>query len=194
MFCSASKDQPIRVRTSKKGVVHGAAYQNYGGFTRYRGAERMGEKDAGEYVPKQQRLTLACRWKKPKGLEEFIVPNTEQITCKQCMKRMGMIEGPIAPKRFVVRRLDTGEFMKNTNSRCSGWAESLTDAFFFRREHTAKMKCSEYHFRVDDELIGYSELRKRGLHTKDYKMEYTHNSNYEIRPVKITLEKRELCK
>ena len=181
MYCLADKDQPLRVRLTKSGVVHAAAYRNYGGFTQwYQGDNRS------EYVPKQKRLEIACRWRRPGTLDEFLVPNTEKITCKSCMKRMGMVEGPISPKRYVVHNKDTGEYLKNTNTRCSGWSDSLSDAFFFRTEHTAEDKCKVYRYRVGNKLLTYTEWAKAGR--PERKQERIHDPCLEVKAVKITLE------
>ena len=48
MYCLADKDQPLRVRLTKSGVVHAAAYRNYGGFTQWYQCDNR-----SEYVPKQ---------------------------------------------------------------------------------------------------------------------------------------------
>ena len=181
MYCLANKDQPVRIRLTKGGVVHAAAYSDYGPFTRYQHSTGR-----SEYVPKRKVLQIACRWKTLEGLDKFIVPNTEKITCKSCMKRMDMVEGPVSPKRYVVRNKDTGEFMKNTSSRCSGWSESLTDAFFFRTEHTARAKCKVMHYLVGDKLMTYTEWAKAGRPSRSYKR--INDPNLEVKSVKFTLE------
>lgn len=184
MPCLINKDQPIRVRLSKTGVIHAAAYRDYGGFTQW---THTRDSKGSIYVPRQKRLQIACRWGNMKiPLDKFIVPNTTPITCKSCMKQMGMVEGPVSPKRYVVRNIKTGEFMKNTSSRCSGWSDSLTDAFFFRTEYTAKDKCKVYRHLVGDELMTYAEWVKAGQ--PKFKSKRMYNTNLEIRVVKFTLE------
>jgi len=191
MSCLADRDQPLRVRLSKDGVVHAAAYRNFGGFTRYSYSSYNHNSDTAEsreeYVPKQKRIEIACRWRFPKkDMSKLLISNAENITCKSCMKRMGMVEGPISPKRYVVLNKDTGEYMKNTSSRCSGWSESLSDAFFFRTEHTAKDKCRVSRYRVGDELMTYAELKKAG--NPKYKRERIDDPCLEVRSVKIVLD------
>jgi len=181
MLCPTSKDRPLRVQLTKGGVIHAATYRDYGGFTRY-----IHNEQRGEYVPKQKRLEIACRWKAPILSKDHLVPNTTHITCKSCMKRMGMSEGPVSPKRYVVRRIDTGEFMKNTASRCSGWSDSLTDAFFFRTEHTARDKCKVMRYRAGNKLMTYAEWGKAGRPRVKYERVY--DPNLEAKSVKFTLE------
>lgn len=182
MLCLANKDQPLRVKLAENGVVHAAAYRDFGGFTRW-------APSGSKWVPKQKQLEIACRWRAPrKDLEKFLVSRTKNnITCKSCMKRMGMLEGPISPERYVVRRIDSDEFLKNTNSRCSGWSDNLSDAFFFRTKHTAMAKCKVYRYQVGDKLLTYSEYRKINPHST-VRCERMHDPNLEVKKVKIELE------
>lgn len=131
------KDQPLRVRFTPKGVVHAASYRRYGGFSYYHCASKRFKN-----IPEHEVVQIACRWREPKeDLSKFLVSNKEKITCKACIKRMGMDDGPESPERYVIRRKSDGKFMKNTYSRCSGWSDSITDAFFFRKRYTAVGKC-----------------------------------------------------
>jgi len=188
MYCSANKDQPLRLRFTPKGVVHAGSYQDYGGFTRYLYKPSLsGTGQQTEYVPKQKVVRIACRWKDPKpDMENYIISNQTQITCKACMLRMDMVEGPVSPKRFVVRNTETGEFLKNTTSRCSGWSDSLSDAFFFRTEHTAKSQCKVIRYRAGNKLMTYVEWAKAGRPKVKY--ERTYDPCLEVKSVRITLE------
>lgn len=164
MRCLINKDQPLRVQISKGGVIHAAAHT----------------KD-----PKK--LSIACRWE---SLEEpfkgYLVSNTTSITCKACMKRIGMYENPESPKRYIVRKIDSGEFLKNTNSRCSIWSNSVSDAFFFRKKHTARNKCEVVFHRVGDKLMTFVEWVEAGRPINE--LETIHDPNLEIKAVKFTLE------
>jgi len=85
-------DQPLRVRLTKTGVVHAGAIQDYGGFTRstYAGP---GIRGTSKYVPKQKRVAIACKWRMPEeGYSEHVISNKENITCKSCMKKIGMMD------------------------------------------------------------------------------------------------------
>jgi hypothetical protein len=187
MPCLLNKDQPLRVQLSKNGVVHAGDWTTEGGGYRYT-YHAHGRTE--EKVPLAKKIRVACKWR---GVDpKFEISNKESITCKSCMKAMGMIEGPVFPKRYVVRRKDTGEFYKKTASRCSVWAPDLIDAWFFKRQADALNYCKRGHY-VDDEgnvhktqeyYIDEDKRIRRGK----YRYEKYLHPNFEVRTVKITLE------
>ena len=105
---------------------------------------------------------------------------------------MGMDETPLAAQRFIVRKKSTAEFFKNTSTRCSPWSDSVTDAFMFKRKHTAQDKCKTGRYEVDGKLYTYSEYHKlprdRDGHLPKYKYKKILNPDLEVRPVKIIVE------
>lgn len=178
-------DQPLRVRLTKNGVVHAASYQEFGGFSRYN--SKTGEHTQ---VPKRKYISVVCRrWKwaeEPKDLKSKLISNKEKITCKSCQERMGLTDKPLSPKRFVVRRKSDGKFLKNTNTRCTSWSDSVTDAFFFKREHTAASKCKTGRYKVGTRFLTYSEWQAAGRPNREYVRIY--DPDLEVKTVKITLE------
>jgi len=173
-------DQELRVQLTKGGVIHAGTYQNFGGFTRH-----DWKSGVTEFIPKRRGIRIACSWDEIP--ESKLVDKKEKITCKNCMKRMGLDESPLSPQRFVVRRKDTGEFMKNTGTRCSGWSNSITDAFFFKRKHTALDKCKLWRYKAGNVVLTYSEWVAKGR-PKNFKRVKIYDPNLEIRPVKFELE------
>ena len=182
-------DQPLRLQLSKNGVIHAGSYQSYGGFKRW-------HRETNEYenVPVQKRIRVVCsRWRPGERLEKFLVSSQENITCKDCMKLMGLIEEPLAGDRFVIRKKSTGEFYKNVTTRCTMWADNITDAFFFKRKHTAEAKCKMTRYVVEDKLLTYSEMINWRKKNDDRGNVYPSRKrimdpDLEVRKVNISLE------
>jgi len=178
MPCLLDKDQPLRVQTSKGGVIHAGDYHIFGGYTSWNSL--TGKKN----IPREEDVRTACSWKRVS--KSKIVSNKKPITCKNCMKKIGMVEGPVFPDRFVVRRKDTGEFFKNTRSRCSVWADDLTDAWFYKRRGDAMRKIKRVRY-VDRDGVAHDcslfDARRLG-----YKREVYEDPNMEIKKIRITLE------
>ena len=180
-----SKDQPLRVQFTEKGVVHAGEYGIFGGEHK----TIWGERDENgrlktKKMPQRKGIRIACSWKEvPLSAE---VSNRKTITCKNCMKKMGMVEGPVFPDRWVIRRKDTGEFLKNTSSRCTAWSEHVIDAWFWKRKGDAKKRCKTGRW-VDNQGRPH-KLQKyedgKGL----YEYEWIVDPNLEIKRVKVTLE------
>ncbi len=180
-------DQPLRIKLTEKGVTHAGAYYDYGGFNRTKYDPTSGVARTREYVPKQKRVRMVCRWRGvPENLDEYVVSNKNKITCKQCQKLMGLTETPLATDRFVVRKKSTGEFGKNTSTRCTPWSDSLNDAFFYKRRHTAEDKCKMYRYEVDGKLITYGEWAAAGR--PKHSLRRVSNPDLEVKTVKIRLE------
>ena len=183
MYCRAAKDYDMRVQIGN-GKVHGARMSEYGGFTRYMmGGDR-------ERIPVQNVVSIACKWKHIPEDSPHITDKRKTITCKNCQKAMGMAEGAVFPDRFVIRKKDTGEFYKNTRSRCSVWSEDISDAWLWKRKGDAKRITHHKRWEIDGQLLTYSELLKRGLNYRTARGKEVRiaDPNLEIRKVKITLE------
>ena len=174
-------DKPLRIQLSRGGVIHAGSYEDYGGFTRGFGENR-------EYVPKQKRVSIVCRWRGlPDNLDQYLVSNDHEITCKTCQKQMGLIEEPLAKDRFIIRKKSTGEFFKNTSTRCTSWSDSITDAFFFKRRHNAQEKCKHYRFETEDgRLLTYNEYIQLGR--PPYTGRRVIDPDLEVKKVKFILE------
>jgi hypothetical protein len=181
-------DQPLRIQLSKNGVIHAGSYQNYGGFLRSRFDPINGVLSGSEWVPEKKQINIACRHMKyGESLEHKKISNKKKITCKSCMKLMGLLDEPLSTDRFVVRRKDTGEFFKNTNTRCTSWSDSVYDAFFFKRRHTAEGRCKVMKYETKDgTLLSYKEwvakdrpsARPRGVY----------DQNLEVKKIKVSIE------
>ena len=187
MPCLLNKDQPLRVKLSKNGVTHAGDYFTTRAYTQYSAANRDGEK-----IPSREVVRIACSWKNVG--KSKVVSNKEPITCKNCMKAMGMVDGPVFPDRFVIQNTETGEFFKNTRSRCSVWSADVTDAWFYKRKGDAKRQTQTTKYKLDDgRLVTYSELRQIHGGTILYadarkRSVRVDKPGYKIRKVKITLE------
>ena len=178
MPCLLNTDQPLRVQTAKGGVIHAGDYHHFHG----RHIWRSGRK--GEYIEPHEGVRIACSWKEvPKSK---VVDNRNAITCKNCMKKMGMDESAVFPDRYVIRRKDTGEFFKNTRSRCSMWSKDLSDAWFYKRKGDTKKRINRVRY-VDDagmeHSCGYYVAKQKGYRRIEYA-----DPNLEVKKVKITLE------
>lgn len=148
-------DQPERVQMSPKGVVHAASYINVGGFY----IHKWKEEDV--WIPKEKKLFLACKRASGNVLRKWIVNRNTPITCKNCLKAMGLLDEQ-ETKRYVVFNTKTKEFFKNTNSNCSQWSEDIYESFLFRREHTAEQQCMVWRYRVKDTIMNYIEWADAG--------------------------------
>jgi hypothetical protein len=179
MYCKAAKDYDMRVQIGK-GKVHAAYMSTYGGFTRYVG----GINGRKEKEPVQKVVYTACSWKRFPETSRHITNKNKTITCKNCQKAMGLIEGPVFPNRFVIRKKDTGEFYKNTRSRCSVWAEDLCDAWFWKRQGDARRVCKRTRWYDENGNVvprpNYREMSR-------FRKETYYDPNLEIIPVEFKL-------
>ena len=157
MPCLLNTDQPLRVQLSNNGVIHAGRFYTTRPHTSITWVGEA-ENRIEHYHPAKEVVQIACSWKDTS--EEKIVSNNKSITCKNCMKRMGMVEGPIFPTRFVVRKKDTGEFYKNTTTRCSEWADDISDAFLFKRECDALRHCTNQRYRSGGVINPNKEVKK----------------------------------
>lgn len=180
-------DQPLRIKLTPGGVTHAGSYQDYGGFHRTKYHHLHGTEASREWVPKQKRVIQACRrWRNQKELANHLVANSNEITCKSCMKLMGLIEEPVSAERYIIRKISTGEFYKNTTSRCTPWSDSVYDAFFFRKEHTAVQKCKRWRYFVDGDPLTYSDWLTAGRPRHEHKI--IMDPDLEVRPVDVTVK------
>ena len=104
MPCLLNADQPLRVQLSNNGVIHAGRFHTTRPHTSVTWSGRVDDHFERTEHPAKEVVQIACSWKDTS--EEKIVSNNKSITCKNCMKRMGMVEGPIFPTRFVVRKKD----------------------------------------------------------------------------------------
>ncbi len=181
--CLMSKDQPLRVQLTNNGVVHAGRWDKT-----YKTIRRIAD---GQYmtIPPRDIVRIACSWKEvPEGK---IISNKNSITCKNCQKKIGLVEGPVFPDRFVIRNTKTGQFFKNTTSRCSAWADDLTDAFLWKRRGDAENRCKTGGW-YDEEGNRHHHQKyirdENGIISgKVYKYKQIRNPDLEIKRVKITI-------
>jgi hypothetical protein len=179
-------DQPLRIQKAKDGVIHAGSYQDYGGFTSMVYNRETGRSE-NKFIPKRKRISIVCsRYSRDDTVESDLVENTHSITCKSCLKLMGLIDDSENAKRFVIVSKETGEFYKNTSTRCSVWSESIYEAFFFKRKGTAEAKCMSWVYIVDGKILKYREWqaagRPKATHTR------LPDPNMEVKMVKIMVE------
>lgn len=175
MPCLISKDQPLRIRMTAKGVVHAGDMEFRAAYT-----DGLGDKIPSRYVP-----VRVCRYGSV-PYHTVIKPQT-QITCKACMKMMGILEEPVFPKRYVVQEVSTGAFFKNTDSRCTSWSNALSDAFLYKHEHQARKRCMRNEWVGDDgTILQHTPTYKDGM--KNFRFRRVPTQDYIVRAVNIVLE------
>ena len=172
-------DQPERVQMSPTAVVHAASYINVGGHNVYRWRE------GNTWVPKEKKLFLACKRTSNNIQEKWIVSRNTPITCKHCLKAMGLLDEQ-ETKRYVVFNIKTKEFFKNTNSNCSQWSEDIYESFLFRREHTAEQQCIVWRYRVKNILMNYTEWVAAGR--PDYHKEKVRDKDLEVKRITLSID------
>ena len=170
-------DQPERVRISAKGAVHAAAYVKTGGYKSYA---------SGNWIPIVEKLRIACKRTLNDIPERWIISRNTSITCKHCLKAMGLLTGPEI-KRYIVYNTKTEEFFRNTNTRFTQWTEDINDSYLFKNKHAAEDRCLVIRYRVKDVLISYKEWEAAG--SPMCKREEVKDENLEVKQVTITIDK-----
>ena len=162
-ICILKEDHPLRVQFGPGLVIHAAREYIYGGYTRYipgGGSER---------IPEQKRVTVACGGavsrlydrKDSRYVSDYLVPNTTPITCRNCLRRLGMDEDYKASNvRYVVFNNKTEEYYRHSRYSCS-WVNHMLDATLYKvkpaaEKHTKRL----YYVNKDGKDITRDEYLK----------------------------------
>ena len=182
-FCRAIPDHPIRVQFGKGLVIHAARKETCGGYDR---RDYTGPGVKIIHISEREVVRIACRWEDiPK---EYVVKNTTPITCKQCLKALGMFEKEASPKRFVVKRRDTGEYFQKKR-HCPKWVDNILDATMYKVKPAAESHTKRVFYRdTDGNEVPYGEYCKRQKTDEQIIRTIEKHSNYEVKTVKITVE------
>jgi hypothetical protein len=164
-ICVLKQDHPFRIQFGPNLVVHAAREYTYGGFYRSTYKYNSGNRSK-EYIPEQKRITLACSrgaWKyteTDENMKNYLVPNNTPITCKSCLKKLGMDEDyEPSNVRYVVKDNETEEYYRHGYG-CS-WVENILDATLYKVKHGAENHTRRYVY-ADDKgnQLAYNKFAK----------------------------------
>ena len=157
-FCTKELDYPLRAQFGFGLAVHAARMQEVGGH--HRGFRDASGKLQSERVPVTEEVRIACSWRK-KASKGDLVPNNTTITCKQCSKKLGMVELESSPKRFVVVDNETGEYYKHARHSCN-WVKDILDATLYKVKSPAERHTERAFFEdAEGNQLTYAEYNKR---------------------------------
>jgi len=194
-WCKTGKDYDLRVRYSENGVVHAAYKHTIGPFKTWRGLESGGM----EEKPAREVVAIACKrigFSNPGVNEEHLVPSTHKITCKNCLRVMGVIKPKPTPVRYVVMDSKTGEYLKRERGFCKNpWVENIFDATLYKSRPAAIEQTKRYrYYDADGRELTHKEFYSHGHATGNEKRrelgwysEYGPHPRYEIKKVEITI-------
>ncbi len=140
MHCRIPIDWDKRFQLSKDGVVHAARTINVKTTVQYKYNYTSHKQERVGTVPAHDRLMSACSTYWSKDPNDFMeVANTTEITCKNCMKAMG-IKPTVAPsnKRYVLMEVASGYFYKNGGYSTSVWQDDVMNATLYKTKKGAR--------------------------------------------------------
>jgi len=187
MVCILKQDHPLRVQFGPGLVVHAARQDMYGGFYRYRYTS-----SESELVPKRKIVCIPCKNRyslKEQGLfaDNYLVPNTTPITCKLCLKRLGMSEEKASPVRYVIIDNETGEYYKHARYSCS-WVQDMLDATLYKMRHPAEQHTKRRFWEdCEGNEISRDEYQKLVKKGKKVNTTYKKSPRYDVLTVTINL-------
>lgn len=140
MVCRYQQDYPYRMVVAKGGVVHAACIEYRRGHTTYT-YKAKGEKGFRKEIPPRDVYTRACKWEDI-GLaegEEMLVASSTEITCKQCLKAMGIVEARASAERYAVMEAESGKFFKKSARWCKDpWVSDILNATLYQMRSAAE--------------------------------------------------------
>lgn len=185
MRCSTPKEFPKRVKTHSGKVIHAARITISAPYTYY-------SNEHGAITrPEKKTVFTACYQTPTNSLQE--VDNTEVITCKKCMKAMGMLDKATFTKRYVLCEIESGYFFRKAGYR-KNWVNNFADATLYKVRAAAEKQGNilEYFDIEGNEMsrkayysILQAERRPKGMYMKERFAE----EKYKIRIVNLTLDK-----
>jgi hypothetical protein len=190
------KDYDLRVRYHDGGVVHAAYKHTIGPYKTWRGLGSGGM----EEKPAREVVAIACKrvgFSNPGVNEEHLVSNKNEITCKNCLRVMGVITPKTTSARYVVVDTKTGMYLKRGRGFCKDpWVEDVLDATIYRSKPAAIHQTKRYrYFDGNDNEMTHKEFYSHGHATGNEKRrelgwysKYGPHPRYEVKEVKITIE------
>lgn len=118
MACKPYRDYPERAKVSKSGVVH-AAFMT----TQVRDSKE---------VPF---VRLACSYDLL-DMDKLVEKGTS-ITCKNCMRELGITDGKVYSTRYLLQRLDTDDFYRKTRV-WGDWVRDMPNATLYKTRGVAE--------------------------------------------------------
>ena len=124
-------------------------------------------------------------------LENIVeVPHNSEITCKHCLRELGMNEKSRTPLRFVLVEKESGYFFKKQSWRTS-WVRELTEATLYAVEGVARSYGEKafYEHRSSKKRISYTEYRQLDSSSKqEYVLKKEFNDKlFEVKKVKMEI-------
>ena len=189
------KDYDLRVQYHDGGVVHAAYKHTIPKHTTWMGLGRKGIE-----VPAHETVAIAC--KRPDfsndGVNEaHLVPSKNEITCKNCLRVMGIIKPKPTPVRYVILNTETGEYLKRERGFCkSPWVENIFDATLYKSRPAAVEQTKRYrYYDAEGKEMTHEEYYQYGHANGNEKRrelgwysEYGPHPRYEIKEVTITVK------
>jgi hypothetical protein len=168
-FCSIKRDYPMRVQFGKGLAVH-AAY-------------------ASAAYKESPRIYIACCYKKISASD--VISNTNKITCKSCMKQMGILDEKASPVRYIVKDNETGQYLKK-GSYCIGWVDDPTNATLYKMKHVADDHTMLSLYESDDgRRLTYGELNdlsREERNSANFKRITIKNPKRDVKKVTLLIE------
>lgn len=186
------KEYDMRAQLTSGGVVHAAYKHTIGPYTTYSWGNREGTK-----VPQQEGVFLACRRRmlriEDSLSEKDILPKNTAVTCKNCLKVMGITAEEPTPTRYIVIDTKTGMYFKKTRNFCSDpWVDDVLDATIYKSQSAAVHQTKRvFYYDADGNEMPYKEYNKMGFKERQERGWYTKylpHPRYEVKEVKITIE------
>jgi len=196
--CILKEDHPLRVRFGPGLAVHAAQEYTFGGFQRFVTGGGL------VTVPEQKRITIACGGIPSRLYEKgsanikrkHIMPNTTSITCKKCLKALGMDdEYKPSTTRYVVYDNEAEEYYRHSRYSCS-WVKHMLDATLYKVRAAAEAHTKRiYYVNAEGNDITRDEYhkvlkRERGLriHPNSVRRVNRKSPRYDVVTININIE------
>lgn len=190
------KDYDLRVQYKEGGVVHAAYKHTVPKHSTWTGLDRRSIE-----VPAREVVAIACKrvgFSNPGVNEVHLVPSNNKITCKNCLRVMGIIKAETTPARYVVVDTKTSMFLKRARGFCKDpWVEDILDATIYKSRPAAvnQTKLHRYYDVNGKELThkeyyvgGYGREAQDKRNELGWYSEYGPHPRYEVKEVKISIE------
>jgi len=183
-------DYPLRVKAVKGNVVHAGKTRMMRGYSRTRRNPETGKYEIFEKIPDREAVVTAC---KPYNEREYVqVDSSEEITCKNCLRRLtGYEDVKKDVFRYVLQEKASDYFYKKTGWK-SSWVADFRIATMYQTEHAAASKGRKRYYKnkVDNKNLSVDEFRalpQSEKHNYDFVSELD-RERYIVRRVRMELE------
>lgn len=186
-YCTKELDHPLRAQFGFGLAVHAAHMQKVGGH--HRSFLDDNGKRISERVPVTDEVRIACSWRK-KTSKKNLVSNNTTITCKQCSKRLGMVELESSPKRFVVVDNETGEYYKHARHSCN-WVKDILDSTLYKVKSAAERHTERTYFEdAEGNQLTYKEYgERRKAEEKGLNYSSRKSPRYDVLTITISIDR-----